>query len=107
MSNLINPPPTQSPVIKKNNLPSMANAVFSKDQRKEMLVQDMLNKDWQEFFSSVYFSVTYLQQSGTTAERPTKGLYIGRPYYDTTLGYQICVNSVNPTVWHNGAGAVV
>jgi len=47
------------------------------------------------------------QQSGTTAQRPTTGLWVGRRYYDTTLGYPVYVNSVSPTVWHNSAGAVV
>jgi hypothetical protein len=41
---------------------------------------------WIEFFSSVYYSITYLQQSGTTAQRPTKNLYPGRPYFDESLG---------------------
>jgi len=44
---------------------------------------------------------------GTTAHRPTKGLYVGRFYYDTTLGKPIWLHSVNPTVWHDGSGASV
>jgi hypothetical protein len=59
---------------------------------------------WQLFFSNVFSSVTALQQSGTTAQRPTKGLYIGRPYFDTTLGYSI---NYNGTVWVDGAGTPV
>ena len=59
---------------------------------------------WQVFFSNVFGSVTALQQSGTTAQRPTKGLYVGRPYFDTTLGYQI---NYNGTVWVDGAGTPV
>ncbi len=48
------------------------------------------------------------QQSGTTANRPTSNLWIGRIYYDTTLGYPVWVHSVGPpVVWHNGAGAAV
>ena len=48
------------------------------------------------------------QQSGTTANRPTSVLWIGRQYYDTTLGYPVFVHSVGPpVVWHNAAGAVV
>lgn len=46
-------------------------------------------------------------QSGTTAQRPTRYLYVGMPYYDTTLGYEINVHTITPLVWHNGAGAPV
>jgi hypothetical protein len=59
---------------------------------------------WQLFFSNIFGSVTALQQSGTTAQRPTKGLYIGRPYFDTTLGYSI---NYNGTAWVDGAGTPV
>jgi hypothetical protein len=46
--------------------------------------------------------------AGTTANRPTSGLWIGRPYFDTTLGYRIHVKTVNPTpVWVRYDGAVV
>jgi hypothetical protein len=70
-------------------------------------VQDMAGEVsplWQKFFSSVFSSVTAMQQSGTTAQRPTKGLYIGRHYFDTTLGYQI---NYNGTVWVDGSGTPV
>jgi hypothetical protein len=48
--------------------------------------------------------------SGLSADRPTSGLpvrWIGMPFYDTTLGKPIFLHSVNPDVWHDGAGAVV
>jgi hypothetical protein len=70
-------------------------------------LQDMTGKvsaTWQLFFSNVFGSVTALQQSGTTAQRPTKGLYVGRPYFDTTLGYSI---NYNGTVWVDAAGTPV
>lgn len=38
-----------------------------------------------------------LVSSGTTADRPTKFLFAGRTYFDTTLGYPI---------WHDGSGWV-
>ncbi len=45
------------------------------------------------------------QQSGTTANRPTAILWIGRQYYDTDLGYPVFVHSVGPpVVWHDAAG---
>ena len=40
-----------------------------------------LQQMWQVCFAS--------QQAGTTARRPTVSLWIGRIYFDTTLGYPI------------------
>lgn len=63
---------------------------------------------WMAFMSKVKNFVIWRSRTGTTAQRPTDGLEIGTPYYDTTLGYLICVHQVTPAiVWHNGAGAVV
>lgn len=63
---------------------------------------------WTTFFGKLRNVCVFRTQAGTTAQRPTKGLEIGLTYYDTTLGYQICVHQVIPAVvWHNGAGAVV
>jgi hypothetical protein len=46
-------------------------------------------------------------EAGTTAQRPTTNLYVGRPYYDTDLGKPINVHQVSPTIWHDGVGATV
>lgn len=46
-------------------------------------------------------------ESGTTTNRPTQNLYVGRIYFDTTLGKQINVKSISPTVWVDGNGTVV
>jgi hypothetical protein len=62
---------------------------------------------WLQWFTRVNAFVNAGQQSGPTADRPTTLLWIGRTYYDTTLGYPVYVHSVGPVVWHNGAGAVV
>lgn len=83
---MINPPPTRSPLVDDKG---------------------MIKPEWQEFFSAAYFAIAAQEFYGPTANRPTKNLFIGRPYYDQTLGYSINVHSVNPTVWHNGAGVVV
>lgn len=61
---------------------------------------------WATFFTNVYNICSALTQSGTTAQRPTKFLWVGRMYYDTTLGFPVWVNSVNPVVWHRANGAV-
>lgn len=41
---------------------------------------------------------------GTTAQRPTTGLYKGLEYSDTTLGYSVTWDGTN---WRNMAGASV
>lgn len=41
---------------------------------------------WQD---SITERVNQMTSSGTTAQRPTAGLYPGRTYYDTTLGLPI------------------
>lgn len=41
---------------------------------------------------------------GTTAQRPTSDLYIGRPFFDDTLGHKIWVKTVSPVVWVDGVG---
>lgn len=62
---------------------------------------------WRNFFQSIYTICNALTMSGTTARRPTVGLWVGRTYFDTTLGYGIWLRSINPTVWVNSAGAPV
>jgi hypothetical protein len=62
---------------------------------------------WRNFFQAVYSICTALTTSGTTAKRPTSGLWIGRTYFDTTLGIPIWLKSTSPTVWCNSAGAAV
>ena len=44
---------------------------------------------WKPFFSSVFALLVAMTQSGTTAKRPTSFLWVGRMYYDTTLGLPI------------------
>lgn len=62
---------------------------------------------WRAFFNAVYNICNGVTQSGTTAQRPTTFLYIGRTYFDVTIGLPIWVQSTNPTVWINAAGGVV
>lgn len=63
---------------------------------------------WNIWFSWVDSFVGNGRSYGATADRPTKGLYIGQFYYDTTLGYPVWIHAVSPAVvWHNAAGAVV
>lgn len=53
-----------------------------------------VSKPWTAWFQQIFTVCFALQQSGTTAQRPTDTLWIGRPYFDTTLGYPI---------WYDGS----
>lgn len=81
---MINPPPNQQ-AIQEQNRPGIANA-------------------WMIFFSNVFSAIQAMQSSGTTAQRPTRGLWIGRPYFDTTLGIPVWYNGAN---WVNSSGSTV
>lgn len=61
-------------------------------------------RTWAQWLSYVHMSVTAMRQSGTTAERPTNMLWIGRRFFDTTLGYPVWVQSVRPAVWVDATG---
>ena len=62
---------------------------------------------WKPFFSSVYQLLVAMTQSGTTARRPTSFLWVGRMYFDSTLGKPIWLKSTGPTVWVDATGAAV
>lgn len=62
---------------------------------------------WTSFFEQIFNILTAITQSGTTAQRPTKFLWTGRPYFDTTLGKPIWLKSLGPTVWCDATGASV
>jgi hypothetical protein len=70
--------------------------------------QGMLTPVFRAWFTSLYTYAQGLGQNGATTARPTAGLFIGRQYFDTTLGYMVAVKTVSPSVvWVNGAGAPV
>ena len=91
----------------KIQVPSALSDPFVRDGAGKILAW---RSDWASFFHSAQQTVFLLTRSGPTASRPTSvidGRWIGMPYYDTTLGLPVFLHSVNPDVWHNGAGAVV
>ena len=59
------------------------------------------------WFSQAFLILFAAQQSGTTANRPTSRLWVGRPYLDTTLNLPIWVKTTNPVVWIDAAGNTV
>lgn len=50
---------------------------------------------WVPFFSDIGSLLTALSSSGTTADRPVNFLFVGRTYFDTTIGRPI---------WYTGTG---
>lgn len=62
---------------------------------------------WAGWFSQAQQILQDLSTSGTTAQRPTTVLYVGKFYFDTTLGYPVWVKTPGTNTWVNGAGAVV
>lgn len=62
---------------------------------------------WASWFTRVHAAVSALYQSGSTANRPTSMLWVGRVYMDTTLGKPVWVKSVKPTVWVDATGLPV
>jgi hypothetical protein len=59
------------------------------------------------WFKSVFIICKAVQNSSTTANRPTTDLFIGMPYFDTTLNKPIWLKSVSPNVWIDATGATV
>lgn len=67
-------------------------------------VDDTIGQGWAQFFNAVYNILFAITQSGTTANRPLKFLWIGRPYFDRSLGIPIWYSG---TVWVNASGGIV
>ncbi len=67
-------------------------------------VEAVIGNGWQAFFQSVYTICFALTQSGTTANRPTKLLWVGRTYFDTSLGIPIWYKGPG---WVNASGGAV
>lgn len=65
------------------------------------------NEGWRNFFSNVFIICNALTLSGTTARRPVTLLWVGRTFFDVTLGIPIWLRSISPTVWVNASGGVV
>ena len=70
-------------------------------------IDNPLERSWVEFFEKIGLFAGTLDESGTTANRPTTKLWVGRMYFDTTLGYPIWIKSLGPTVWVDAAGTTV
>jgi len=70
-------------------------------------VQDkraLWSQPWANWLMASFTMIFDVQNSGTTANRPTKGLYTGKPYFDTTLGKPIWYKTAG---WVDATGAGV
>ena len=59
------------------------------------------------WFTQVYTICFAIQESGTTAQRPLKNVWVGRRYYDKSLNKPVYVSAVNPIVWRDSAAVIV
>jgi hypothetical protein len=79
---------------------------------KTRFIDDVGNivPQWQSLFHSLQQTAWIVTRSGPTASRPTSsvdGRWIGMPYFDTDLGYEINLQSINPDVWVKWDGTAV
>lgn len=76
---------------------------------QQMVTPDLkLEATWGQWTQRVHNISRAQIQSGTTALRPTSLLWIGRFYFDTTLGKPIWIKQVKPAViWVDATGAAV
>ena len=70
--------------------------------REENPNSAMVATGWRTWLVRVYELLTGLTSSGTSAQRPTKNLWVGYQYFDTDLAQQIVWSG---TVWVLGGGA--
>lgn len=59
------------------------------------------------WFAALHFVVNGITQSGATATRPTRGVFVGMQFYDTTLNKPVFASAINPIVWRDAAGVIV
>jgi hypothetical protein len=77
------------------------------DDKKVVDENGNLEFAWLQWFSRAHAIITAGAQAGTTANRPTTGLWIGRRWFDQSLGKPVYVKEVRPAiVWVDGSGAV-
>lgn len=65
------------------------------------------SEGWRNFLNAVFNICNAVTMSGTTAQRPTSFMFVGRTYFDVTLGLPIWLQSITPTVWVDATGAPV
>lgn len=70
-------------------------------------INGVLTPNWVQWLTKLALFAGSVSDSGTTANRPTSGLFVGRPYFDTTLNKPIWLKTVSPADWIDATGASV
>lgn len=65
------------------------------------------NPEWAGWFSVAHSILQDVSNAGPTTNRPTTVMYVGKTYFDTTLGKPIWLKSGPPAVWVDATGAAV
>lgn len=68
-----------------------------------------IKQEWSNWFTKVWLLLNTVEAKGSTAQRPTKNIFIGMTYFDTTLNKPIWVKgyTAGAAVWIDATGAVV
>ena len=66
----------------------------------------IVTPQWMFTFTRWNDMINDRSDEGTTAQRPTTRLYIGRPYIDRTLNKPIWFSDL-PNVWRDQSGVIV
>lgn len=74
------------------------------DDRGEKRGTTRWSQPWKNWLTVTGIIVFDVQRSGTTANRPTRNLYVGKPYFDTTLAIPIWYDANGVTGWCDAAG---
>ena len=90
-----------NPVILDAN--GMASIWGADSTQYRQVVDNSLGEQIWDQVVGMSFSSTF----GTSAQRPTANLFVGKMYFDTTLGQPIWCSSISPIVWVNSAGVSV
>jgi len=64
-----------------------------------------LPASWMEWIGKIRLYAGSLSESGTS--RPSSNLWVGRMFFDTSLGHPIWCKTVSPVVWVDATGATV
>ena len=72
---------------------------------QELSTPGSIPRAWAVWFTNLWVRTN--DAIGITADRPTKDLFVGRQYYDTTLNKPVWLRSVRPAVWKDATGTTV
>lgn len=78
-------------------------AIWGTGKYRQVLYDAKSNLIWDMIVSA---PVTYTDSSGSTINRPSE-VYVGMPFFDTTLNEPIWCASISPITWVNAAGVSV